>query len=45
MVLQNINRELCRRVRKADNLITEYADQFGHTGTQMNIDTSGLRKK
>ena len=45
MVLQNINREICRRVRKADNLITEYADQFGHTGTQMNIDTSGLRKK
>jgi CRP-like cAMP-binding protein len=45
MVLQNINRELCRRVRKADSLITEYAEEFGRTGTQMRIDTSGLRLK
>src|SRR5262245_29478982 len=29
MVLQNINRELCRRLRKADERINEYADQFG----------------
>ena len=26
MVLQNMNRELCRRLRKADQLITELAD-------------------
>jgi CRP/FNR family transcriptional regulator, cyclic AMP receptor protein len=26
MVLQNMNRELCRRLRKADQLITEFAD-------------------
>jgi len=30
MVLQNINRELCRRLRHADNRITEL--QLGHTG-------------
>jgi CRP/FNR family transcriptional regulator, cyclic AMP receptor protein len=45
MVLQNINRELCRRLRKADSRITEYADEFNRTGTQMNIDTSGLKLK
>jgi CRP-like cAMP-binding protein len=26
MVLQNMNRELCRRLRRADQLITEFAD-------------------
>jgi CRP-like cAMP-binding protein len=35
MVLQNINRELCRRLRKADSRITEVADQFGYTTTQI----------
>jgi CRP/FNR family cyclic AMP-dependent transcriptional regulator len=45
MVVQNMNRELCRRQRKADSRITEYADELGRTGTQMNIDTSGLRIK
>jgi CRP-like cAMP-binding protein len=35
MVLQNINRELCRRLCKADNRITEFADEFGDTVTQL----------
>jgi hypothetical protein len=26
MVMQNINRELCRRLRRADNRIAEMAD-------------------
>lgn len=38
MVLQNINRELCRRLRKADSRITEYADEFNRTGTQIGIE-------
>jgi hypothetical protein len=29
MVLQNINRELCRRLRRADNRIAEMADHAG----------------
>jgi CRP-like cAMP-binding protein len=31
MVLQNINRELCRRLRRTDNRVIELADrQAGH---------------
>jgi hypothetical protein len=37
MVLQNINRELCRRVRRADERITELADSFGDHGTQIGM--------
>lgn len=39
LVLQNINRELCRRLRTADARIAELAEQFGDERTQM----SGLR--
>ena len=35
LVLQNINRELCRRLRSADGRITEIADEFGDERTQM----------
>ena len=35
LVLQNINRELCRRLRTADGRITEIAEEFGDEGTQM----------
>jgi CRP/FNR family cyclic AMP-dependent transcriptional regulator len=35
MVLQNINRELCRRLRSADETITEYADELGAETTQV----------
>jgi CRP-like cAMP-binding protein len=45
MVLQNINRELCRRLGKADNRITEYADEFGRTTTQIGLDVRSLRAK
>ena len=34
MVLQNINRELCRRLRRADNRIAELADAAGGSMTQ-----------
>jgi len=34
MVMQNINRELCRRLRRADNLITELTDASGKSTTQ-----------
>jgi CRP-like cAMP-binding protein len=43
MVLQNINRELCRRLRWADNRITDYADEFNKTGTQIGLDVRKLR--
>jgi CRP/FNR family cyclic AMP-dependent transcriptional regulator len=43
MVLQNINREICRRLRKADSRITEYADEFNRTGTQIGLDVKKLR--
>jgi len=39
MVLQNINRELCRRLRKAGNRITEFADFAGDEGTQIRVDS------
>jgi CRP-like cAMP-binding protein len=35
MVLQNINRELCRRLRRADKRITELADEAGDEKTQI----------
>jgi CRP-like cAMP-binding protein len=35
MVLQNINRELCRRLRKADQRITDIADEAGDEQTQI----------
>ena len=35
LVLQNINRELCRRIRKASNRITAYADEAGDDVTQI----------
>jgi CRP-like cAMP-binding protein len=35
LVLQNINRELCRRLRKADSRITEIADESGDETTQV----------
>jgi CRP/FNR family transcriptional regulator, cyclic AMP receptor protein len=35
MVLQNINRELCRRLRRSDNRITEIADEAGDESTQI----------
>jgi len=35
MVLQNINRELCRRLRKADNRILEFADDSDEEVTQI----------
>jgi CRP/FNR family cyclic AMP-dependent transcriptional regulator len=37
MVLQNINRELCRRLRKADERITEVADASRDSMTQIRI--------
>ncbi len=37
MVLQNINRELCRRLRRADERITELADEFGDNATQIGM--------
>ena len=43
MVLQNISRELCRRLRATDNRVTEYANEFGRTGTQISLDVRGLR--
>lgn len=35
LVLQNINRELVRRLRHADDRITELADELGDEGTQI----------
>jgi CRP-like cAMP-binding protein len=35
MVLQNINRELCRRLRSSDHRIAEIADAFGDERTQI----------
>jgi CRP/FNR family cyclic AMP-dependent transcriptional regulator len=37
MILQNINRELCRRLRKADDRITEVADASRDSMTQIRI--------
>lgn len=37
MVLQNINRELCRRLRRADGRITELADEDHDEVTQIRV--------
>jgi CRP-like cAMP-binding protein len=37
MVLQNINRELCRRLRRADDRITEIADASRDSMTQIRM--------
>ena len=38
LVLQNINRELCRRLRRAGNRLTEVADQHDDERTQIRLD-------
>ena len=38
LVLQNINRELCRRLRRASNRITEFADETDDERTQIRGD-------
>jgi CRP-like cAMP-binding protein len=38
LVLQNINRELCRRLRRAGNRLTEYADDAEDERTQIRSD-------
>ena len=43
LVLQNINRELCRRLRSADRRIAEVAEQFGDERTQIHPTQSGLQ--
>jgi len=43
MVLQNINRELCRRLRMADTRITEIASESGDEATQ--IVTSVVKRR
>jgi CRP-like cAMP-binding protein len=45
MVLQNINRELCRRLRKAEERITAYADERGEEGTQIHTGVGKIRRK
>jgi len=37
MVMQNINRELCRRLRRADNRIAELADASCESMTQSRV--------
>jgi CRP/FNR family cyclic AMP-dependent transcriptional regulator len=37
MVMQNINRELCRRLRRADNFIAELADGSRESTTQVRV--------
>ena len=41
MVMQNINRELCRRLRRADNRIAELADASRESMTQMTVRHAG----
>src|SRR4051812_40053027 len=38
LVLQNINRELCRRLRRAGNRITEVADEHEDERTQIRLE-------
>jgi len=45
MVLQNINRELCRRLRKRDERITEVADEFGDDRTQIRPGVGKIRRR
>ena len=44
MVLQNINRELCRRLRKAEERITAYADEHGEEATQIHTGVGKIRR-
>jgi CRP/FNR family cyclic AMP-dependent transcriptional regulator len=44
MVLQNINRELCRHIRKAHDRITEHADQLGEEVTQIGAGLGHVRR-
>jgi CRP/FNR family cyclic AMP-dependent transcriptional regulator len=37
LVLQNINRELCRRLRRAGDRITQFADESGDDVTQLGM--------
>ena len=37
LVLQNINRELCRRLRRAGDRITQFADESGDEVTQLGM--------
>jgi CRP-like cAMP-binding protein len=43
MVMQNINRELCRRLRRADNRIAELGDASRESMTQIRVRPAGLR--
>jgi CRP/FNR family transcriptional regulator, cyclic AMP receptor protein len=45
LVLQNINRELCRRLRRASNRITAYADEAGDEVTQIRTEPTPPRAK
>ena len=45
LVLQNINRELCRRLRRASNRITAYADEAGDEVTQIRTEPAPPRAK
>jgi len=37
LVLQNMNRELCRRLRRAENRVTQFADETGDERTQIRV--------
>lgn len=37
LVLQNINRELCRRLRSSDRRVAEYAEKAGEETTQIGL--------
>jgi CRP-like cAMP-binding protein len=37
MVVQNVNRELCRRLRRADLRLTEFADEAHDDATQVGL--------
>ena len=37
LVLQNINRELCRRLRRASDRVTQFADEGGSEVTQLGM--------
>jgi CRP-like cAMP-binding protein len=41
LVLQNINRELCRRLRRADNRIAELADASCESTAQIRVRPAG----
>lgn len=43
LIIQNVNRELCRRLRRADARIAEYADDARDPTTQIGLRAPGLR--